>query len=74
MPDLDIRSTYSDHIKGDTEKQCNKKKEARSKSLDFATIPDKVDPSKFKNTLLHAKIPSDRFFDSKTRTIINLPN
>ena len=40
--------------------------------MDFATIPDKIETNIFKEKLKNAKIPENRFFDRKTRTIINL--
>lgn len=49
-------------------------KKRSSKSLDFALIPDKIYPKKLKESLKNTKIPANRFFDNKTRTIINLEN
>ena len=49
-----------------------KLKRIRAKSMDFATIPDKIETNIFKDKLKNAKIPENRFFDRKTRTIINL--
>ena len=40
--------------------------------MDFAKIPDKIDPKTLQKKLINAKIPENRFFDTKTRTIINL--
>ena len=42
--------------------------------MDYADIPDKIDPKIFKTYFYNQKIPSDRFFDIKTRTIIDLPD
>ena len=35
---------------------------------------DNVQPKDFKRFILKNKIPNDRYFDAKTRTIIKLPN